>query len=221
MKTGVSSIKKALFAEFSLVAKALSNPIRLEMLDYLAQMECSVEFLAQKCNQKIGNISQHLKTMSRAGLVRSRREGIFIYYAQTEVAQTLTDALANTAVKSSPAASEIIRSYFDQKDTLSRYDAEQIITAIKNRDIVLIDVRPHDEFDAGHIEGARSIPLKELEAELTNLPKGSEIVAYCRGPYCVLSVEAVAVLERHGFKASRLSEGLPQWRQKGLPIQVA
>jgi rhodanese-related sulfurtransferase len=217
-KSNSPSIKKALFAEFSVVAKAVANPVRLEMLDYLAQRECSVEFLAEKCGQKIGNVSQHLRSMAAAGLVMSRREGTYIYYRQTEAAQNLVEALSAAAVSTSPAVAEIVRSYFESKSTLTRRDANQVISAVRKREIVLIDVRPRDEYEAAHIEGARSIPLKELEAQLSQLPKNTEVVAYCRGPFCVLSVEAVALLEKKGYKATRLADGLPQWRKKGLPV---
>lgn len=212
------AIKKQLFEEFGLIAKAVSNPVRLEMLDYLAQGECTVEFLAQKCGQKIGNISQHLRLLAQSGLVTQRREGTFIHYRGTITAEKLIEHLASAAAEVSPKVQEITRSYFHSKDDLFKKSNSQLIADLKRGETLLIDVRPPDEFENGHIAGARSVPLKNLLAEIKSLPKDREIVAYCRGPWCVLAVEAVQLLKKNGLKASRLEDGFPQWRSKNLPI---
>lgn len=214
------SVKKTLFAEFSLIAKATANPVRLEILDYLAQGECTVEFLAQKCGQKIGNISQHLRLLAQTGLVTQRREGTFIHYQGTKAAIKLVEHLAAAAAEVSPRVQEITRSYFHAKGDLCKKSNAEVMAAIKRGEIVLIDVRPTDEFENGHIAGARSVPLKNLLAEIKSLPKNAEIVAYCRGPWCVLAVEAVQLLKKKGVSASRLEDGFPQWRAKKLPVSA-
>jgi rhodanese-related sulfurtransferase len=213
-------IKKQLFDEFALIGKAVSNPVRLEMLDFLAQGECTVEFLAQKCGQKIGNISQHLRLLSQTGLVTQRREGTFIHYRGTVTAEKLLECLASAAAEASPRVQEITRSYFHSKDDLFKKSNAQLLAEVKRGEILLIDVRPPDEFENGHIAGARSVPLKSLLAEIKSLPKGKEVVAYCRGPWCVLAVEAVQLLKKNGLNASRLEDGFPQWRSKKLPVSV-
>ncbi len=210
--------KKQLFAEFGHIAKAVSNPVRLEMLDFLAQGECTVEFLAEKCGQKIGNISQHLRLLAQTGLVTQRREGTFIHYRGTTTAERLIESLASAAAEVSPQVQEITRSYFHAKDDLFKKSNAQLLNEVKRGDVMLIDVRPSDEFANGHIAGARSLPLKDLLAEIKKLPKDKEIVAYCRGPWCVLAVEAVQLLQKNGRSASRLEDGFPQWRAKKLPI---
>jgi len=213
-------IKKQLFREFSLIAKAVSNPVRLEILDFLAQGECTVELLAQKCGQKIGNISQHLRLLAQAGFVTQRREGTFIHYRGTATTEKLVEHLASAAVETSPRVQEIIRSYFHRDGGLFKKPNAQLVAEVKRGEILLIDVRPPDEFQSGHITGARSVPLKNLLAEIKTLPKGKDIVAYCRGPWCVLAVEAVQLLKKNGHKASRLEVGFPQWRAKKLPVST-
>lgn len=212
------SIKKELFEEFSLIAKAVSSSVRIEILDYLAQGECTVEFLAQKCGQKIGNISQHLRLLAQVGLVTQRRQGTFIHYRGTATAEKLIESLTSAAAEASPKVQEITRSYFHAKDDLFKKPNSQLITEVKRGEILLIDVRPPDEFENGHIAGARSVPLKSLLAEIKSLPKDKEVVAYCRGPWCVLAVEAVQLLKKNGLNASRLEDGFPQWRAKKLPV---
>ena len=213
-------IKKQLFEEFGLIAKAVANPVRLELLDYLAQGECTVEFLAQKCGQKIGNVSQHLRLLAQTGLVTQRREGTFIHYRGTVTAEKLVENLAATAAEASSKVQEITRSYFHSKDDLYKKSNVDLLAAVKRGEVLLIDVRPPDEFKSGHIVGARSVTLKNLLTEMKTVPKNKEIVAYCRGPWCVLAVEAVQLLKKKGLKASRLEDGFPQWRAKKLPVSA-
>lgn len=214
----IPSIKRDLFEEFSQLGKAISNPVRLEILDYLAQGECSVEFLAQKCGQKLGNVSQHLRLLSSVGLVTQRREGTFIYYRGTQAAERLVESLGRAAAEASPKVQEITRSYFHAREDLCRKNNMEIVAAVKKGEVLLIDVRPPDEFGHGHIAGAQSVPLKTLVTELKKLPRDKEIVAYCRGPWCVLAVEAVQLMKKNGLHASRLEDGFPQWRAKKLPV---
>jgi len=212
------SIKKSLFDEFSLTAKAAANPVRLEILDFLAQGECTVEYLAQKCGQKVGNISQHLTMLSQAGLVIPRRDGTFIHYRATEMAVKLVAGLAEVAAATSPRVQSIAENYFRARDEMCKKSNTEVLAALKRGEIVLLDVRPTDEFENGHIAGARSVPLADLMRQVSMLPANKEIVAYCRGPWCVLAVEAVQLLRQHGLKASRLADGYPQWSLQGLPV---
>jgi len=212
-----SSIKKELFEEFSDIARATASPVRLEILDYLAQGECTVEFLAEKCGQKLGNVSQHLRLLLKRGLVKQRREGTFVHYRSTAAAGRLLECLASVAADTSPRVQEIRRSFFHSREDLFKKSDKEVLDAVERGEIVLIDVRPADEFKHGHIAGARSVPLKDLVAEMNSLPGDREIVAYCRGPWCVLAVEAVELLRRKGFRASRLEDGFPQWQSRELP----
>lgn len=214
------SKKQELLAEFSRIAKAVASPVRLEILDYLAQGECSVEFLAEKCGQKTGNISQHLRLLLSTGLVSQRREGTFIYYRSTAAAESLVESLGRAASEVLPKVQQLARTYFQAKSELCRKEGRELLADVERGEILLIDVRPADEYAQGHIAGARSVPLKKLVTELGNLPRGKEIVAYCRGPWCVLAVEAVAVLKKNGLNASRLEDGFPQWRAKKLPVAI-
>jgi rhodanese-related sulfurtransferase len=216
-----SSIKQRMFEEFAHIGQALASPVRLELLDYLAQSECTVDRLAEKCGHKVGNTSQHLRVLARAGLVATRREGTFVYYRAAPTAGVLFDALGDAAASVLPAVRAAIQSYYEAPDQLVRRPARDLVAAVKNRDVILLDVRPPDEYAAGHIAGAINIPLAELKTRLKNLPKKQEIVAYCRGPFCVLAVEAVSALRAAGLRASRLSEGFPQWRARGWPSEAS
>jgi rhodanese-related sulfurtransferase len=212
------SIKKKLLSDIAIVGRALGHAARLELLDFLLQGEQSVETLAWKSGAKISNISQHLKILRQAGLVESRREGTYIYYkAIAEAAQALR-TLSDAAVQVLPAARETVHSYFSAPDDLFRRPLKEILSGVESGQILLFDVRPTDEFLQGHIRGARSVPLNKLKEKLKALPQNKEIVAYCRGPYCVLAVEAVRQLQHKGFRASRLKIGPPEWRSKKLPV---
>lgn len=210
-------VKRQLLTAFAAIGQALGHPVRLELLDYLAQGECTVEKLAARCDQKIGNVSQHLRVLARAGLVTTRREGTFIYYSAAPAAGPLFDSLGRAAAATLPAAQAVLRSYFETPDQMVRQAARDLVTAVERREVLLLDVRPPDEFAAGHIAGAVNIPLSELQSRLKRLSKRREIVAYCRGPYCVLAVEAVRALRAAGYRASRLSEGFPQWKARRWP----
>lgn len=214
------SKKQELLTEFSRIAKAVASPVRLEILDYLAQGECSVEFLAEKCGQKTGNISQHLRLLLAAGLVTQRREGTFIHYRSTAAAERLVESLGRTASEVSPKVQQLARTYFHAKDELCKKEHPELLADVERGEILLIDVRPADEYAQGHIAGARSVPLKKLVAELGKLPRDKEIVAYCRGPWCVLAVEAVDILRKKGYRALRMEDGFPQWRARSLPVAM-
>ncbi len=211
--------KLALFAQFAAVAKALAHPHRLELLEQLAQGERSVEVLADRTGLSIANASQHLQHMRRAGLVANRRDGKFIYYrlADDSVLELLA-ALRTIAERNLAEVERVVRSYFQDRDGLEPVSREELLQRSRAGAVTILDVRPEDEFLLGHLPGAVNIPLRELEVRLTELDPAQEIVAYCRGPYCVLSYEAVAALRARGFKVRRLEDGLPEWRAAGLPI---
>jgi rhodanese-related sulfurtransferase/DNA-binding transcriptional ArsR family regulator len=215
------SPKHALFGQFAAVAKTLGHAHRLELVEQLAQGERSVEVLAQRTGLSIANASQHLQHLRRAGLVASRRSGKFVYYRLADDSVLdLLGALRRVAEETNAEVERVIRSYFDQRDSLEAVSREELMERARTGTVTVLDVRPDDEFALGHLPGALNVPLRELEARLGEMNPEHEIVAYCRGPYCVLSYEAVAQLRAHGFKARRLQDGLPEWRAAGLPIVV-
>ena len=215
------SPKLALFAEFAAVAKSLAHAHRLELLEQLAQGERSVEVLAERTGLSIANTSQHLQQMRRVGIAAARREGKFVFYKLAdEAVLDLLAALRRIAERNVAEVDRVIRSYFDNRDSLEPVSREELLAKSRAGVVTVLDVRPSDEFALGHLPGAVNIPLRELEARLAELDPAQEIVAYCRGAYCVLSYEVVAVLRTRGFKARRLEDGLPEWRAAGLPVVV-
>ncbi len=213
------SPKLALFAQFAAVAKSLGHAHRLELLEQLAQGERSVEVLADRTGLSIANASQHLQHVRRAGLVTSRRDGKFVYYRLTDDAVLdVLAALRRIAERNVAEVERVVRSYFDERDSLEPVSRRELADRLKNGLVTVLDLRPKDEFALGHVPGALNIPLRELEARLGEMDPRQEIVAYCRGPYCVLSYEAVAQLRARGFNARRLEDGLPEWRAAGLPM---
>ena len=214
------SPKSALFAQFAAVAKAVAHPHRLELLEQLAQGERSVEVLAERVRVSVANASQHLQHMRRAGLVSARRKGKFVFYSLTD--DTVLDLLTSVrriAERNLAEVERVVRGYFDRRDNLEPVSRLELVDRIKAGVVTVLDVRPEDEFKLGHLPGALNISLTELERRLAELDREQEIVAYCRGPYCVLSYEAVAMLRARGFRARRLEDGLPEWRAAGLPVE--
>ena len=210
-----SNPKLALFAQFAAVAKALAHTHRLHLLEQLAQGERSVEVLADRTGVSVANASQHLQHMLRAGLVANRRDGKFVYYRLAD--EAVIDLL--TALrKIAEQVKRVVRSYFEDRDSLEPVSRKQLLDRSRAGAVTILDVRPEDEFALGHVPGAINIPLRALESRLSELDPLKEIVAYCRGPYCVLSYEAVAALRKRGFKALRLEDGLPEWRAAGLTV---
>jgi rhodanese-related sulfurtransferase len=211
--------KLALFAHFAAVAKSLAHAHRLELLEQLAQGERSVEVLADRTRLSIANASQHLQQMRRAGLVLNRRDGKFVYYRLVDDSVLgLLAELRRIAERNVAEVDRVIRSYFHNRDGLEPISREELLKRSRAEEVTILDVRPEDEFALGHLPGAMNMPLRELEKRLAEFDPAQEIVAYCRGPYCVLSFEAVAVLRARGFKARRLEDGLPEWRAAGLPV---
>ena len=213
--------KHALFAQFSAVAKGLAHVHRLELLEQLAQGERSVETLAKRVGVSIANASQHLQQMRRIGIVTARRDGKFVYYGLADDAVLeLLAALRRIAERNVAEVDRLIRSYFNDRDSLEPISRDELIKQSRAGTVTVLDVRPTDEFALGHLPAAMNIPLRELETRLAELDPAQEVVAYCRGPYCVLSYEAVALLRRRGFAARRLQDGLPEWRAAGLPVEM-
>jgi rhodanese-related sulfurtransferase/DNA-binding transcriptional ArsR family regulator len=215
------SPKLALFAEFAAVAKSLAHAHRLELLEQLAQGERSVEVLAERTGLSIANASQHLQQMRRVGIAAARREGKFVFYKLAdEAVLDLLAALRRIAERNVAEVDRVIRSYFNDRDGLEPVSREELLAKSRAGAVTVLDVRPSDEFALGHLPGAVNIPLRELEARLAELDPAQEVVAYCRGAYCVMSYEVVAALRTRGFKARRLEDGLPEWRAAGLPVVV-
>lgn len=211
--------KQALFEQFALIARTLGHPHRLDLLEQLAQGERTVEQLADKTGLSIANASQHLQRMARAGLVASRRDGKFVNYRLSDdaVLEALA-ALRKIGERNLAEVERVVRSYFDQRDDFEPVTRKQLLKRSRAAAVTILDVRPADEFALGHLPGALNIPLRALQSRLSELKRDNEIVAYCRGPYCVLSYEAVAALRKHGFNARRLEDGFPEWRAAGLPV---
>ncbi|MBO9463208.1 MULTISPECIES: metalloregulator ArsR/SmtB family transcription factor [Stappiaceae] len=213
--------KQALYSEFAAVARALGSPHRLEVLEHLGQGERSVDALAERVRLTIANTSQHLQQLRRAGLVASRRDGKYVLYRLADDGVLdLMAALSGVAERNLAEVEKIRRSYFDDRDSMEAVTREELLAKTRDGRVTVLDVRPPDEFATSHVPGAVNIPLNELEARLAELDPDTEIVAYCRGPWCVLSFEAVAALRARGFNIRRLEDGLPEWRAAGLPVEA-
>ena len=211
--------KDALFDAFAEVAKALASGRRAEIIDVLAQGERSVEEVATELGQSVANTSHHLRALARAGLVDTRREATRIFYrlASDRVAG-LWAAMRDVAAEHVAGIDRLTEAYLGDRDGLEAISQQELAARLARGDLIVLDVRPEPEFRAGHITGARSVPLGELRRSLRALPKGAEVVAYCRGRYCVYADEAVRELGRRGYRASRLEDGFPEWKQAGLPV---
>jgi rhodanese-related sulfurtransferase len=214
--------KSALFDAFASVGQALGNGRRAEIVDVLAQGERSVEQLGEEIGQSVANTSHHLHVLARAGLVRSRREGTRIYYRLAgERVGDLWAAVRDVAVRHVAEVGVLADEYMGERDEVEQLSAEELEQRLARDQVVLLDVRPEPEYEAGHIAGACSAPLDELPELLSKLPRRREIVAYCRGPYCVYADDAVRLLRERGLKARRLDVGFPEWRRAGLPVEIA
>lgn len=213
------SPKLYLFTAFADVARALGNPHRLDLLEQLAQGEKSVEALAEKCGLTVANASQHLQVLRGVGLVAGTRRGKQVIYrlAGDDVLDLLA-ALQRVSERHADCARHVLDDYFHARDALEAVPFDTLRARMADGLVTLIDVRPADEFAAGHLPGARNVPLADLETRLAELPFGIDVVAYCRGPWCVLAFEAVALLRREGRTAHRLDGGLPEWRRAGLDV---
>ena len=214
------NFKKQLFEQFARVGRALANGHRLELLEFLAQGERTVEALAAVTGLSVANTSQHLQQLRQVGLVATRKQGLHVHYrlADTDVS-ALLGLMQKIAEKQFAEVERIVRTYLTTKDSLEPVSRDDLLRRAADGDVTVLDVRPPEEYAAGHVPGALNIPVKGLIAHLATLPPNQEVVAYCRGPYCVLAFEAVAQLRAHGFRARRLEEGFPEWKTAGLPVE--
>jgi rhodanese-related sulfurtransferase len=214
-------VKDGLYDQFARIGKAVAHPKRIELLDLLCQGERSVEVLAQAAALSVTNASAHLKVLREARLVETRKEGTRVYYRLgSESVCELYFSVRDVAAERFAEVEMMVRDYFEARDQLEPVTREELLARTDDGSVLVLDVRPKEEYQAGHIPGAISIPMAHLEERLGDLPRGTEIVAYCRGPYCVLAPQALEVLRRQGFKARRLQDGLPEWRHAGLPVQI-
>ncbi len=215
--------KDEIFGQFARIGKALSSPKRLEMLDLLAQGERSVEEVAHRAGTSVAVASQHLRNLRAAGMVRTRRDAQRIYYRLAD--ESVFEAYRAVRTVGERRLAEIDRvvvEYLSDRASMRAVWAGELLELLREDAAVVLDVRPEEEYRAGHISGARSVPVERLEEYLCDLPEEAEdkeIVAYCRGPYCVFSDEAVRLLEARGYRASRLTEGFPEWRAAGMPVE--
>jgi rhodanese-related sulfurtransferase/DNA-binding transcriptional ArsR family regulator len=214
--------KDALYGQLARIGKSLASPKRLELLELLSQSERTVEALARETAMSVASTSQHLQALREARVVEARKEGLYVHYrlATPEVI-TLLRALRQVAELQLAEMDRIVSDYLGDRNALDAITREELLARARAEEVLVLDVRPEQEFRAGHIAGALSIPIAELEQRLQELPKRKEIVAYCRGPYCVYADEAVALLRAKGRKARRFEEGFPDWRAAGLPSEPA
>lgn len=214
--------KDKVYSILANMIKAMANPHRLEIIDLLGQGEKSVEEIAVDTNMSVANTSQHLQVLKAANLVEIRRGGNFIHYRLShEEIYKSWQALRELGLERMAEMEKLIRDFREKRNTLEAIKIEELLNRIKSKNIVLLDVRPASEYKNGHIPDAINIPVEKLSAKLKKLPKNKEYIAYCRGPFCVFADEAVSLLIKKGFKAKRLLEGFPDWKLKGLPIEVA
>ncbi|TGQ08586.1 MULTISPECIES: metalloregulator ArsR/SmtB family transcription factor [unclassified Mesorhizobium] len=214
--------KQALYEQFAIVAKALGHPLRLEMIEHLAQGARSVDALAAKLGQPVANISQHLQSLRRAGIVLAERDGKFVHYSLAD--DSVLSAFASVrgvAERRLAEVDRIVRGYFDARDDMRPVTRDELQALMRDGLVTLIDVRPADEFALGHVPGAINVPLGEIKAWSAGTDASREVIAYCRGPWCVMSFEAVAALRSLGHSARRLEDGMPEWKAAGLPVEVA
>ncbi len=211
--------KNQLYEQFARIGKALASPHRLELLELLMQCERTVESLAAETDMPLANASQHLQVLRAAHVVETRRQGTSIYYRiASQGVSLLWLALRQVGELHLAEIDRVVETFLQDRRLLSPMKAGELLHLLSEDQVILLDVRPVEEYAAAHLPHARSMPVAELEARLSELPKEHEIVAYCRGPYCVFADEAVALLRAHGYTAHRLEEGVPEWRQLGLPI---
>ncbi|HZM46077.1 MAG TPA: metalloregulator ArsR/SmtB family transcription factor [Burkholderiales bacterium] len=217
-----TNAKRDIFTNLARIGTALSSSTRIEFLELLAQAERNVEQLANLTGTTVANTSQHLQKLRQAGLIVGRKEGLYVFYrlAGDQVVGLLS-ALGQVGEAYLAEVERIVRLYLAQKDDLEPVPAKELLERARKGLVTVLDVRPPEEYAAGHLPGAINIPIHELEKRLRDLPKGREVVAYCRGPYCLMSYDAVAMLRKKGLKARRLEAGMPEWRLAGLPVERA
>ena len=219
MKNPGRAFKDAIYEQFARIGKAVSSPKRLELLDLLCQGPRTVEVLAKESSQTVANASQHLQVLRSARLVETEKEGLFVTYRLADPAVCeFFRAMRVLAENRLAEVEQIKRQFLEGREGMAPVDREALLALVRRGAVTVLDVRPLEEFKAGHVAGALSIPLRELKMRLSDLPRDQEVVAYCRGPYCVLSVEAVEILRAEGFQAIRIEEGVQDFRAMGFSI---
>jgi rhodanese-related sulfurtransferase len=214
-------VKDGLYEHFARIGKAVAHPKRIEVLDLLCQGERSVEVLAESAAMGVTNTSAHLRVLREARLLATRKEGTRVFYRLADDAVCdFFVALRDLAGNRYAEVDQIVRDYFSARDALEPVSRDELLQRVGDGSVIVIDVRPREEYAAGHIRGAVSIPLADLEGRVAELPRWAEIVAYCRGPYCVLAPQALDLLRGEGLEARRLEDGFPEWRRAGLPVAV-
>jgi rhodanese-related sulfurtransferase/DNA-binding transcriptional ArsR family regulator len=215
-----AQMKSALYQQIARVAAALASEARLHLLEFIAQGERSVDVLAQMTGLSMANCSKHLQALRAAGLVQARKEGLRVYYALAgDDVVRLYSALQHVAENRVAEVEKIVREWLRHKDAMEAVAPAELLDRARKGLVVVIDVRPAEEYAAGHVPGAINVPIEQLESRLAKLPKRKEVVAYCRGPYCLMSFDAVRTLRERGIKARRLENGFPEWRAAGLPVE--
>jgi DNA-binding transcriptional ArsR family regulator len=214
--------KDRLYGQYARIGKALASPHRLELLELLAQSERTVESLADELDLPMPNTSQHLRALRAAGLVDTRREGVFIHYRLADdTVVPLSTALRTVAERRLADFERLVREEFKHRAELEPVGLSELLRRARRDDVIVLDTRPAHEYRAGHIPGALSVPVDELQQRLRRLPKHKHYVAYCRGPYCVYADRAVAILQTSGRQARRLKEGFPEWKAAGFPVEIS
>ena len=212
--------KQRLYQAIGRVAAALGSAGRLQILEFVAQGERSVDALASMTGLSVANTSKHLQALRQAGLVNPRKQGLRVYYALAgDDVSLLLAALRGVAEHRAADVEKLLQDWLAHRDELEPVPAREVLKRARNGLVTVLDVRPAEEYAAGHLPGAINVPIDKLEGYLSKLPKRKEVIAYCRGPYCLMSFEAVAKLRRRGFKAKRLENGYPEWRAAGLPVE--
>jgi rhodanese-related sulfurtransferase/DNA-binding transcriptional ArsR family regulator len=216
------ALKDSLYEQFARVGKAVGSPRRIELLELLAQAPRTVEALVAETSQPMPSVSQHLQVLRSARLVETEKDGLYVTYRLADERVTaLVLTLRQVAEARLLEVREVAKQYLAAPQEMEAVDQEALLQRVRRGEVTVIDVRPSEEYRAGHLPGALSFPVTDLKRRLAELPKRREIVAYCRGPYCVFAVDAVKILRVHGFKAARLEDGIPEWRARGLPVEVS
>jgi DNA-binding transcriptional ArsR family regulator/rhodanese-related sulfurtransferase len=213
--------KERLYGQFARIGKALASPHRLELLELLAQGERTVESLANEIGLSLANASQHLQALREGGLVESRKQGLYVHYRLSDPSVfELSRALRSVAERRFAELERLVRDHFGDRSDPEPVEMDELVERARKREVVILDARPANEFAAGHIAGAISVPVDEMQERLRELPRTREYVAYCRGPYCIYADRAVEVLRAGGRRARRLLDGFPEWKAAGLPIEI-
>jgi rhodanese-related sulfurtransferase len=219
-KTSPASLNKAIYEQIARLGRAVASPGRLELIDLLSQGARTVEMLARQTGQSVATTSHHLQVLRRARLVEAHKAGLYVTYrlADPTVGAFFLD-LRGLAESRFAEVQQVTRQYLNERGALEPVDNEELARRVRDGEVTLLDVRPREEYDAAHIPGAISVPLADLGRRVNELPKRRDIVAYCRGPYCVMALDAVDLLRRKGFRAHRIEHGVPEWRARGWRVE--